>query len=442
MKTTTGSLITRGDNYYCFWRHNKKAFSRVLRDESGEAITNKRQAEVAKEKLMEMFSKKNQIESLMAIQNKIGNTQTQLDTLNAAQDAKLNPPLTLSQAWTAFAKSTERHDCGKATLREYEHKWTTFVEWMEREHPAKTTLRDVDKGTARAYMEHLNGNKRAPATINIHLLTLKYIFRVLKDNAKLTDEVWKGIKRKTVITQSRRDLTVDELRKVVGTATGELKVLFAIGVYTGLRLGDCCTLRWCEVDMSRNQIRRVPNKTARRKPKVIVIPIHPVLHEILAGISADGRAEFVSPKTAKIYVNGSRPIITRHIQKHFNKCGIKTTKPSENGGRAIVEVGFHSLRHTFVSMCREANAPLSVVENLVGHSSVDMTRHYSHSSEQAATSAVALLPSINGNAIETTKPTKHTRDELLRELIESMTAKNLREKKAAALALLASATAN
>jgi len=47
-------------------------------------------------------------------------------------------------------------------------------------------------------------------------------------------------------------------------------------------------------------------------------------------------------------------------------------------------------------MCREANAPLSVVENLVGHSSVDMTRHYSHSSEQAATSAVALLPSING----------------------------------------------
>ena len=55
MKTTTGSLITRGNNYYCFWRHNKKAFSRVLRDESGEPITNKRQAEVAKDKLMEIL---------------------------------------------------------------------------------------------------------------------------------------------------------------------------------------------------------------------------------------------------------------------------------------------------------------------------------------------------------------------------------------------------
>ena len=436
MKTTTGSLIIRGDNYYCFWRHNKKAFSRVLRDECGQPITNKRQAEVARDKLMEMFAKKNQIESLVAIQNKIGNTQTELDKMKAAQ----NPPLPLSQAWAAFAKSNDRHDCGKDTLGEYEAKWAKFVEWIGHEYPVITTLRDVDKEAARAYMEHLKSRNVAPATFNFHLLSLKYIFRVLKDEAKLTAEVWKGIKPKTVITQSRRDLTVDELRKVVGTATGELKVMFAIGVYTGLRLGDCSTLRWCEVDMSRNQIRRVPNKTARRKPKVIVIPIHPVLREILAGISADGRAEFVSPNTAKIYITGSRSLITRAIQKHYNKCGIRTSKIREHGSRAVVEVGFHSLRHTFVSMCREANAPLSVVENLVGHSSVDMTRHYSHSSEQAATSAVALLPSINGT--RAIMPRQHTRDELLRELIESMTTRNWREKKSAALELLAIATAN
>jgi integrase len=437
MKTTTGSLITRGDNYYCFWRHNKKAFSRALRDESGQPITNKRLAEVAKDKLMEMFAKKNQIQSLVLIQDRINNTQAEHDKMKAAQ----NPPLLLSKAWMAFAKSNDRHDCGKDTLAEYGAKWATFVEWIGHEYPAITTLRDVDKEAARAYMEHLKSRNVAPATFNFHLLALKYIFRVLKDEAQLTAEVWKGIKPKMVITQSRRDLTVNELRKVVGEAKDELKVLFAIGVYTGLRLGDCCTLRWCEVDMIRQQIRRVPNKTARRKPKVIVIPIHPVLREILAEIPLKGRSEFVSSKTAKIYTNGSRPIITRHIQKHFNRCGIKTTKPSESGGRAVVEVGFHSLRHTFVSMCREANAPLSVVEHLVGHSSVDMTRHYSHSSEQAATSAVALLPSINGDN-SPAKPTKHTRDELLREMIEAMTVKNLREKKAAALALLATATAN
>jgi len=36
---------------------------------------------------MEMFAKKNQIESLQAIQNKIATRRTALDTLNAEQDA-------------------------------------------------------------------------------------------------------------------------------------------------------------------------------------------------------------------------------------------------------------------------------------------------------------------------------------------------------------------
>ena len=51
-------------------------------------------------------------------------------------------------------------------------------------------------------------------------------------------------------------------------------------------------------------------------------------------------------------------------------------KPKEvhTGTRAVVEVGFHSLRHTFVSLCRAAGAPLSVVEAIVGHASPAMTR--------------------------------------------------------------------
>ena len=32
------------------------------------------------------------------------------------------------------------------------------------------------------------------------------------------------------------------------------------------------------------------------------------------------------------------------------------------GKRAVVEVGFHSLRHSFVSICRESDVPLAVVE--------------------------------------------------------------------------------
>jgi integrase len=428
-----GSLVVRGRNFYAFWRvkdstGKSKAVCKALRDENGAAITTKPEAEKAKARLMEIVAKQDQVETLRSIQHKIDDTQADIQRL---EDEK-HPALTLNQAWTAFAKSTERHDCSKSTLREYEHKWIAFVEWMEREHPAIKTLCDVDKATAKAYMENLNCNKLAPATFNFHLMTLKYIFSVLKDEARFTVNPWESVKRKKNHPNTRRDLTIDELKKVCQSATGELRVLLCIGLYSGLRLGDCCTLRWCETDLRRNQIRRVPNKTARKNSETITIPIHPALRAMLTEIPANERGEFILPKTADIYLNGSRPLITRAVQNHFKACGIKTTKANTNLHRAIVEVGFHSLRHTFVSMAREAGAALSVVESLVGHNSVDMTRYYSHTSELAASNAVNLLPAVTGYMAII--PAVRSRDELLREIIKGMTPKNLRDK---ALAMLA-----
>lgn len=49
-------------------------------------------------------------------------------------------------------------------------------------------------------------------------------------------------------------------------------------------------------------------------------------------------------------------------------------------------------------MCRESNAPLAVVESIVGHSNPAMTRHYTHVGELAAGRAIALLPSVMGDA--------------------------------------------
>ena len=437
MKTTTGSLITRGSNYYCFWRYQGKAKCQVLRDESGQPITRKAEAEKAKKKLMEIFSKQNQVESLRSIQHQINDKQEDIAALEAAQ----NPPLPLAQVWTTFLKSTERNDCGKSSLRQYQCMWDTFFSWMKREHPDKTLLRDVDAKIAQSYLESINHGQLAPASYNNHLLTLRYIFRVLKDEARLPENVWQKAKPKTLITQSRRELTVDELRKVCTSATGELRALLAIGLYSGMRLGDCATLRWAETDLRRHQIQRIPNKTARRKPRAITIPIHSSLHAMLTEIPAAERGEYVLPATANTYANGSRSLVTNAIQKHFAACGIKTTRAREEGQRRVVEVGFHSLRHSFISMCREANVPLSVVENLVGHHSVDMTRHYTHTSQLAAANAVSMLPAVTGDA-DTAKPVKRTPAETLREvqaIAESLSVKNWQTKRAALLALLTDA---
>jgi integrase len=272
------------------------------------------------------------------------------------------------------------------------------------------------------------------------LLTL--VFRVVKRKAKITDNPWEEIQRKRLVTHSRRELTVDELRTVCQSAAGELRVLLALGVYSGLRLGDCATLRWGETDLRRSIITRIPNKTGRRNPKPVIVPIHPVLLAMLNELPADNRGEYVLPELAALYAERI-DAITDRVQAHFKACGIKVWKPgtgpdSKEGKRAVIEVGFHSLRHTFVSLCRESNAPLAVVESIVGHSSPAMTRHYTHVGELAAGRAVGLLPSV----MSQDKPVenKRTPEAILSEaraIAESMSSKTWKAKREALLALLA-----
>ena len=159
---------------------------------------------------------------------------------------------------------------------------------------------------------------------------------------------------------------------------------------------------------------------------------------MLAAPAPEQRAEYVLPEIAALYLRRS-DMVTDMVQRHFIACKITPHKPGtgKNGKRAVVEVGFHSLRHTFVSLCRENNTPLAVVESIVGHSSPAMTRHYTHVGELAAGQAVAMLPSVMGQSAPIA-PAVNLGSILLqaRALSESMTASNWSDKKGELLALL------
>ena len=100
---------------------------------------------------------------------------------------------------------------------------------------------------------------------------------------------------------------------------------------------------------------------------------------------------------ARLYERKGPWAVTRIIQAHFAKCGIATTRQGK-GVRRVVSAGFHSLRHSAVSLLREAGAPLSVTMAIVGHSSLSIHDGYTHTGEAAMQRAVAALPSILGDA--------------------------------------------
>lgn len=89
----------------------------------------------------------------------------------------------------------------------------------------------------------------------------------------------------------------------------------------------------------------------------------------------------VMPEIAALYDHDDRTLAKR-IKKVFRDCGIETNSKVEGRSKQAVGVGFHSLRHSFVSLCANAGANLAAVQAVIGHTNPAMTRHYLHADQE------------------------------------------------------------
>lgn len=62
--------------------------------------------------------------------------------------------------------------------------------------------------------------------------------------------------------------------------------------------------------------------------------------------------------------------------------------------RASLGLSFHNLRHSAVTLLKDAGVPDAVVMELVGHTSRAMSHRYTHVGKEALTKAVNALPEI------------------------------------------------
>lgn len=154
----------------------------------------------------------------------------------------------------------------------------------------------------------------------------------------------------------------------------------------GLRLGEVCGLRWSDIDWKR-QIVHV-RKTAQRvyrtasgtgsksqltltSPKtrrsVREIPLPPDLFTYLRRI-AQGQ------KTDAFIATGKEQLMDPRTYQYRFKSLLKKLE--------IRSVSFHTLRHTFATLCIQQKMDVKTLSGILGHSSVSMTlNRYVHTTE-------------------------------------------------------------
>ena len=224
--------------------------------------------------------------------------------------------LPLAEVWWEYVKSPNRNELAKATLDGKRQVWMQFAKWMEHFYPPVKDLGGVTSDMIAEYLACLRADVCA-TTYNARVCVLREIFHVLAKKAGIEEDPWEGVRLRPDDSHSRRELTMEELKRLLATAEslagrsaynggnlagrsaynagetwerrregttdnfGEWKTLFLIGIYTGLRLGDCCTLDWSQIDIARGVIQLVPKKTRRHHQRIVTIPIHPALGQAL-----------------------------------------------------------------------------------------------------------------------------------------------------------------
>lgn len=314
--------------------------------------------------------------------------------------------LPLADVWNSYVMSPNRNELAPSTLNAKRIVWMHFARWVEHYYLPVKDLAGVTHEMIGEYLALLRTNL-CGSTYNGRVCVLREIFHTLAAKAGLQDDPWNGVRLRPDDCHSRRELTLDELRRLLTAARAygnEWHKLFLIGVYTGLRLGDCCKLDWACISIAQGIIQLIPSKTRRHAHgRPITIPIHPRLGSALLCNASneccyDGSFERklsgpVMPQISAMY-HTSRYRVSDRLSAIFRAANI-TTSIKLDGRRSRTPVAtFHSLRHTFVSLAANAGVPLHIVQSIVGHESTAMTRHYYHENVNALRSAVNAIPSL------------------------------------------------
>ncbi len=232
-------------------------------------------------------------------------------------------------------------------------------------------------------------------TVNTIIIVLNSIIRMASDNDMMKPFKVKARKyeSKDIIVPSKEEL--ESLIRSMLSSDPELQDLSRLGIiiclFTGIRIGELCALRWSDIDLDNELItinktmQRIQNlsdkenvfsvpssgmgrksegltyisiSNAKTKSSMRIVPLKPSLVELLKIMSAGKHA-------SAFFLSGNAcPVEPRTMQYRFKRylkeAGIKDYK-------------FHVLRHAFATRCVELGLDIKTLSEVLGHASVNIT---------------------------------------------------------------------
>lgn len=226
----------------------------------------------------------------------------------------------------------------------------------------------------------------SPKTVSDILTVIKSSLKYARNNEYLVKCKTENITVKKTV-QEIQVLSVNEqtiLKNHLIFDINETKFGVLLCLYTGIRIGELCALRWEHLDLKRGilsiretmqRIKNVSNSDGSKTHITITspksacsirdIPLPLFLIELAKDLES-------SPKSFVLTGSKTKFIEPRTLQNRFKKIVSKCDIP---------EINYHILRHTFATRCIEVGFEIKSLSEILGHANVNITlNRYVHSS--------------------------------------------------------------
>lgn len=298
----------------------------------------------------------------------------QLHEIRTGTRIKSLPISSLPDEWEAAPrrkKGTERYIAESKRLLE------KLADYLEAQFPDTKWLSEVTPDMAEQYMRHLSDTGISGRTWNRGLILFRSAFKSLTNKAKIVKNPFDGIPTREENTIHRQPYSQDELQSIMTVLAADshkfIRPVFLTGICTAMRQGDCCCLKWDDVDLASEFISVKTSKTGEK----VEIPMFPILQQEIRSRQGNG-SDYIFPDQAEMYLHNRYGIGCR-IRNVLKTAGFDAVRKKErkDGKNKGSVKDFHSFRVTWITLALSAGVPLEIVRRVTGHKTTDVVlKHY------------------------------------------------------------------
>ncbi len=260
------------------------------------------------------------------------------------------------------------------SVRAYATDIERFAEWAAR--GGVTDPEQVGRLMLRRYLAFLATRGRSKSTISRTAASLRSYFQWAHRRGFLSSDPSARLTAPAPASRLPQVLGHDEVHRLLEPDTGEgnrtpvdcrddavLELLYG----GGLRVAELCDLDVGDVDLRRRTV-KVTGKGNKQRQVIVHARAAQAVSDWLAGARA-AMADDGSPPGALFYNRRGKRLGTRDVRRILDRRSAVPTHP-------------HALRHTFATHLLDGGADLRVVQELLGHASLQTTQVYTHVSKE------------------------------------------------------------